>query len=429
MITSKKFRYLPKDLFNMLNQVCVELINLNKDDPYYEDKIYWLNNLKDRLTRKEFNSMTFDSLANRYNINYDFSDYLSDEIGLYENYHDKFDLTNRMILNDYIITIDNKGTEEIDDGLSARVLPNGNHLLGVHISNVTGVIPYDSYLIKEAIDRTTSIYLPDQTISMFPSSLSKNILSLVEGERRLATSYYFEINNQGEIQDYQFMKTIITTAKKSTYKEVNETLIKGKDETEFEKLCYTLFDITNNLSKKYHFDGIYEMVKNNNLDSSLKDMQNTAAGKIVRYTMMLTNNTIANHFARNHYPLLYRTHHINEDNNKKIKELFAKIPKEQRDANYDKLFKAIVSIYPRAEYNLSGRHDGLNLEHYCHATSPDRRAADIVVEECMNRCYFKEPTEKDIYFLEDQLSRIGKHINKKRSLIQDFVKEYQYIKK
>lgn len=90
---------------------------------------------------------------------------------------------------------------------------------------------------------------------------------------------------------------------------------------------------------------------------------------------------------------------------------------------------SLIAIYPRAEYQLSGRHDGLNLEHYCHGTSPARRVADITVEESMRRCYFKEPTDQDIYFLEDELPRVAKHINKKRVLIQDFMKDYQTIKK
>lgn len=430
MLACKKFKYLPNEQYAILCEIYDHLSNIDQSKSFHKEKVYWLENLKNRVSSTPRQTMDFEGLQRRYNIGVTFDQFLEQEVKLYQKKFEYFAHYDRRVIDDYIITIDSSRAEELDDALSARKLSNGNYLLGVHISNVTGLLPYHSPLIEEALDRTTAIYLPDQTICMLPPPLSKDTLSLVEGKPRLATSYIFEISPSGKIENYRFLKTIITSSKRSTYTEVDQVLKNGSDDLSFFHLCTTLQEITAILSKTYHFDSVYQTMKTNSINIAGNHIENdTEADKIVRYAMMITNHTIANYFALHQYPLLYRVHHIAEEKNQKLKQLFDNIPVEQRDLKYEKLVSSLLSYYPKAEYQMSGRHDGLNLDHYCHATSPDRRAADITVEESMRRCYFKKPTDQDIYFLEEELPRVAKHINKKRVLIQDFMKDYPSIKR
>lgn len=337
MVTSKKFRYLPKEQYAILNEIYEKLSNLSPLDPFYQDKIYWLENLKNWVSDASIKPFDLEGLKRHYNIGIEFDQFLMNEVSHFQE-ENLLENVKRVTLEDYIITIDSSRAEELDDALSAKKLANGNYLLGVHISNVTGVIPYQSPLIEEALDRTTAIYLPDRTIYMLPPALAKDTLSLVEGKPRLATSYFFEISPTGQIENYRFLKTVITSSKRSTYQEVDEVLRKGSEDLPFYHLCTTLKEITNVLSKKYHFDSVYQTMKSNTVNIAGNQIEdNTEAGKIVRYAMMITNHTIASYFAEHHYPLLYRVHHIEEEQNQKLKQLFDNIPLEQRDYKYEKL--------------------------------------------------------------------------------------------
>ena len=51
-------------------------------------------------------------------------------------------INNRVISNDFIISIDNSCTGEIDDAISCKRLPNGNYLLGIHITDIFWLLQY-----------------------------------------------------------------------------------------------------------------------------------------------------------------------------------------------------------------------------------------------------------------------------------------------
>ncbi|MCI8567730.1 MAG: RNB domain-containing ribonuclease, partial [Bacilli bacterium] len=73
-----------------------------------------------------------------------------------------------------------------DDGLSVRKSSNGNYILGVHIANPTALIKENNIIFEEAKKRTTSIYLSDRTIAMYPSYISKDLMSLQENQYNMA---------------------------------------------------------------------------------------------------------------------------------------------------------------------------------------------------------------------------------------------------
>ena len=86
----------------------------------------------------------------------------------------------RKVLDDYIVTIDGYGAVEIDDGLSARVLPNGNYLLGVHIASVLAYLPFESEVVQEAIpfETVTKEYAQDILRIIFKNE--NKVVSIIE---------------------------------------------------------------------------------------------------------------------------------------------------------------------------------------------------------------------------------------------------------
>ena len=142
---------------------------------------------------------------------------------------------------------------------------------------------------------------------------------------------------------------------------------------------------------------------------------------------MLTGNRVAEYFAdpSRDYPCLYRVHEINEENDRKLKSMVENLTKTYGGDQYKRLYQLIEGIYPKGWYDTVGSHEGLGLEHYCHCTSGLRRAADIIVEHALEICYDKEPTDRELAALQEEIERRKVEINSKQDPMEWFVKDYK----
>lgn len=92
-----------------------------------------------------------------------------------------------------VCSVDPPGCTDIDDALSARLLPNGHVEIGVHIADVSSFVPLGSELDTEARARGTSVYLVDRRLDMLPQTLSENVCSLRARGDRFALSVLWEL--------------------------------------------------------------------------------------------------------------------------------------------------------------------------------------------------------------------------------------------
>jgi ribonuclease R len=82
------------------------------------------------------------------------------------------------------ITIDGNDARDFDDAVSIEKTENG-YTLYVHIADVSNYITAGSILDDEALERATSVYLPNMVLPMLPEAISNGCCSLVEAEDRL----------------------------------------------------------------------------------------------------------------------------------------------------------------------------------------------------------------------------------------------------
>lgn len=435
MENQKKFELKNQVKKDCLSLICDFICRLDTKDEEYKIKIDFLSEIKNSIIRNKDEKSSVYMVAEKYNIAIDFNNSILEELNIHENTINKENCKNRVYCDDYIITIDGDNAIEIDDGLSARKLDSGNYLLGVHIASPLSYIPYDSEIIKEAISRGSCIYfhkkLAQRIIPLFPLSFSSSSASLLPNLHRYAKSYYFELDKQGNIVDKKFLNTIIKSSKKSTYQEINEVIENGSNDKKLEETVNLLNEITYKLEDKYNPEDIYEDIKLNSINPANVKVGNSRAERIIDRTMLLTGNNVASFFADSNYPTLYRTHSLNKENIKKLEEEIKKITNRYDKESFNRLYKILLGIYPKAKYDITGSHDGLRLERYCHCTSPLRRSADIIVEHSLDVCYFSNPTDKEVYQLEEDIKDAKSIINSKYNDTELFLGEIyrQKIKK
>jgi ribonuclease R len=89
--------------------------------------------------------------------------------------------------------------------------------IGVHIADVSHYVRPGTALDKEAVKRGCSIYLVDRTIPMLPEVLSNDVCSLNPQEDKLSFSAVFIVDEQANIKDHWFGKTIMNSTHRFTY--------------------------------------------------------------------------------------------------------------------------------------------------------------------------------------------------------------------
>ena len=397
-------------------------------------KLELLEQLTQLLKGIDTPTRDIEEIAGKYNIHVYFDEELLEQARLVKTPKEG-EKTDRVVIEDYTISMDGPGAIEIDDALTCKKLPNGNYLLGVHIASVLAYFPYESEFVQEAIQRNQSIYLPhryqskeddfNKTIPIFPYDFSADKGSLKEKEPRFTRSYFFEIDEEGNVVKEEFVKSITTNQRQLTYEEVNSMLERGCKDEKLQELLNNLQEVTKRLDKRFKGTELYEKVKENSLDYSELRVKKVGSENIVYQAMLLTGTRVAEYFSRMNLPLLYRVHYVNEENNRKLQAMVDNLNETYGGGQFKNLYQLIEGIYPRGWYAMEGRHSGLDVDHYCHCTSVLRRAADIVVEHALEVCHDKVPTEEELEELRKDLADREVEINAKTSPIEYFMKEYQ----
>lgn len=370
----------------------------------------------------------------------------------------RIDLTDQMIF-----TIDGDDTKDIDDAISYKKLTNGNHELGVHIADVSHYVTEDSPLDKEAYERGTSVYLADRVIPMLPHKLSNGICSLNPEVERLATSCVMEINEQGNIINYNIFKSIIKSRKQMTYKNVNKILEENIIPEGYEPYAETLRQM-GNLAKilrknkinrgyiDFEIDESKIIVDEHGKAIDVKLRERGAGEKLIEDFMIAANESVATYINNMDLPFVYRIH--GEPSEEKIdnfikfisilgykintnrKEITPKnmqlmLEQLKNKKEYPILSSILLRSMQKAVYDKNNiGHFGLASKCYTHFTSPIRRYPDLIVHRLLNEYIFlshiDEPTvDKYDYKLKD----ITQHSSERERASVDCEREVDDMKK
>jgi len=150
-------------------------------------------------------------------------------------------------------TIDPADAKDFDDALSLSPLEGGLWEVGIHIADVSHYVKTKTILDSEAYDRATSVYLVDRVVPMLPEKLSNGVCSLRPKEDKLTFSAVFKMNEQGEVLDEWFGRTVIHSMRRFNYAEAQEIIESGEGDMKEEVL--KLYEISKVLKEKRFENG------------------------------------------------------------------------------------------------------------------------------------------------------------------------------
>lgn len=195
------------------------------------------------------------------------------------------------------------------------------YTLGVHIADVSYYVQENTALGDDAYERGTSSYLADTVIPMIPHQLSNGICSLNEGVIRLTMSCVMDINQKGDIINYDIFPSYIKSSKKMTYDSVNEILEDNHIPYGYEDYADTLKkmnELAKILRKKkvnrgYIEFGIPEakiIQDENGKAIGIKKREQRSGESLIEDFMIAANETVATHISNMDLPFIYRVHDL-----------------------------------------------------------------------------------------------------------------------
>ncbi|WP_195251243.1 ribonuclease R [Romboutsia sp. 1001713B170207_170306_H8] len=435
---NKKFNqdiYIPKKFFlgaREDDKVVVEITIWPSEDRKPEGKIVEV------LGQKGERGVEIDSIIKAHGLPEEFPKKVLEEAEFVAVPIPKEEIERRLDIRELkTFTIDGEDAKDLDDAVSIEKLPNGNFKLGVHIADVTHYVREKSKLDKEALKRATSVYLVDKVIPMLPKTLSNGMCSLNPFEDKLTLSVFMEIDHKGDVVKHDIHETVINSKARMTYTEVSDILEKDDEllkktfshMVEEFKMAEELARILMKRREKrgaidFDFPEAKIILNKDGEVVDIKHYERRISNKIIEEFMLISNETVAEHYFWLGVPFVYRIHETPSaekmESLSKFVATFGYNIKGDLEEVHPKALQAIVEKIKgtreeeaistillrslkqaRYEPNCIG-HFGLAAKYYCHFTSPIRRYPDLQIHRIIKEQLNNKLTQKR----QEQLSGI-----------------------
>ena len=327
------------------------------------------------------------------------------------------DKKHRVDLTDVaLVTIDGEDARDFDDAVYCEPTiigkAKGWRLL-VAIADVSHYVQTGDAIDIDAYERATSVYFPRRVIPMLPEKLSNGLCSLNPQVERLCMVCDMLIDEQGEINAYQFYPAVMFSHARFTYTEVAAILgnTRGPEAVARKTMVphlLNLFDVYEALLKSREKRGAVDFETTETqivcddagrIEKIIPRTRNNAH-KLIEEAMLAANVCSADFIAQSKHTGLFRVHEGPTVEKQEILRNYLKamgvretISNNPKTAEFQKIAKAtkdrpdalqihtmLLRSMQQAIYTpMNSGHFGLAFDAYTHFTSPIRRYPDLLV--------------------------------------------------
>ncbi len=315
-------------------------------------------------------------------------------------------------------TVDPADAKDFDDALSIRKTGDGVWEVGVHIADVTHYVTPGSVIDAEAAERGTSVYLVDRTVPMLPERLSNELCSLRPHEESLCFSAVFTLDENLEIRDEWFGRTVIYSDHRFSYEQAQQVIETCRGE--YAEEITTLNRLAEGLRRERFRHGAIAFERDEvrfKLDEhghpiGVYVKEQKEANRMIEEFMLLANRRVAEFCGRRmqngrrvQRTMVYRVHdEPNEEKLTRFREFITRFGYSFRASKgravAKQMNRLMGEVHDRPEANaittLAVRsmakafyttdnigHYGLAFPYYTHFTSPIRRYPDMMVHRLL----------------------------------------------
>lgn len=405
------------------------------------------------------------ALCRRYGLEEEFPTEVVQEAEAVPDEVAPFEMEGREDLRDQtIFTIDGADAKDLDDAVSLEPLAGGLYRLGVHIADVGYYVREGSALDREAAKRGNSFYLPDRVIPMLPQRLSNGICSLNPQVDRLTMSVTMDIDPDGKVVDYRIFPSVIRTAERMTYPDVNRIL--GGENGELLQRYRPIVPILRRMEElmlilrrrrfargaiDFNLPEAKVILDEKGRVADIRKVERGVAEQLIEEFMLITNEVVARHFHRLEVPFLYRIHEKpDEERLASLQSLLQtlgyaipgypkvhpgqlqKVLEQVAGKTEERLVNAVtLRTMKQARYSPERvGHFGLAAKDYSHFTAPIRRYPDLVIHRIIREVLDNGVLEpKRVRQLQAVLPDIAQHSSDQERLAMEAEREAVDIKK
>jgi len=288
-----------------------------------------------------------------------------------------------------VYTIDGEPTEDFDDGLSWEAVSDGFQL-GIHITDVAEYVKRETVIDEEACLRASSIYMPDQQVSMLPSHVAHSICSMKEGISVPAITLWVKLSSSFDVVDWQIELTLIQVKKNLTYSQIDK--LSQTDEV-IKKLYATAIAFQKHRKNKnaiiLNLPEVHVWLDEKK-EIYVKNMGLKSPGRMmVAEFMVLANTLTAMFLTKRQIPAIFRGQA--EPKIRSIKENSELYENWVQKKQLGRMHFATEPAF----------HATLGVNTYITATSPIRRYLDLVTQRQIRSAFGVEKpyTKKELEFL------------------------------
>lgn len=346
--------------------------------------------------------------------------------------------TDRRDLTDLLtVTIDPFDARDFDDAISLEK-QDGRWTLWVHVADVSAFVPAGGAIDREAEKRATSVYLPDRVIPMIPELISNHLASLQPEQPRFTKTVEIEMLDDGVITSVEVYNAVIRSDRRFSYEQIDDFL----DDPESKRQSWGA--ATCDLIHRMHTLAMAMRRRRFNRGSLTLDVPEvkidldkngkvkgahvvayTESHQIIEEFMLAANQAVATWLDDQELNFLHRIHPPPDRRKLRQLEQFVKdlrlpIAAVQSRQEIQQVLDLVAGTPLENAVNLvvlksmnkaiyapdREGHYALDMQHYCHFTSPIRRFPDLTVHRLVQNLITRRSTPDEPFA---ELLRLGFH--------------------